>query len=120
MSVAIGDVSDGGFIFAVLLINATVGSVQEWKAQSSAEALKHVIATWAVVRRGGGFESVASESLVPGDIVHLESGARVPADLRLIEAQEMLADEALLTAARTGDEAALSVDEACAKIAART
>ena len=114
VSVAIGDVSDGGFIFAVLLINATVGSIQEWKAQSSAEALKHVIATAAVVRRAGGHEAVPSETLVPGDIVQLESGARVPADLRLIDTHEALADEALLTGESTAvikqEDAALAPD----------
>ena len=114
ISFAIGNFSDAGFIFAVLLINATVGTIQEWKAQASAEALKRVIATTAVARRAGGHEAVASETLVPGDIVQVESGTRVPADLRLIDTNEVLVDEALLTgesvAVAKREDAALAPD----------
>jgi magnesium-transporting ATPase (P-type) len=97
VSVAIGDLSDALFIFAVLQINAVVGTVQEWKAESGADALRKLIRNRTIVRRDGSDREIDSEGLVPGDIVRLDSGSQVPADLRLITAMSLKVQESLLT-----------------------
>ena len=97
VSLAIGNVSDAGFIFGVLTINALIGAVQEWRAESSAQALVSLVRVRATVARDGARQLVDAHDLVPGDIVYLESGQAVPADVRLIAAQRLRADESLLT-----------------------
>jgi Ca2+-transporting ATPase len=97
VSLALGEMVDAAFIFAVLQINAVVGAVQEWKAEASAGRLRSMVRTQSVVLRDGARREVASEELVPGDIVLLESGTRVPADMRLVSARELSVDESLLT-----------------------
>ncbi len=84
VSLAIGELTDALFIFAVLQINAVIGTVQEWRAETSAEALQGLIHNQAVVVRDGLRREVDSVELVPGDIVRLESGSLVPADIRLL------------------------------------
>ncbi len=96
-SVAIGHVTDAIFILAVLLINAGVGTYQEWRAETRARALKELVRGSTVVRRDGVLQRLPAEVLVPGDIVQVESGDKIPADLRLIDAQRLLVDESLLT-----------------------
>ena len=97
VSLAIGNIEDAGFIFAVLLFNAGLGTYQEYKAESAAAALKQVMKITAKVTREGEREEVESTELVPGDIVSLQSGSSVPADIRLLRAQDLRADESLLT-----------------------
>jgi len=97
VSLAIGSVSDAVFIFAVLLFNASLGAYQEYRAESAAEALKQVVRIEAEVLRDGRRRKVASEALVPGDVVVLRAGTAAPADLRLLEAQDLSADESMLT-----------------------
>ena len=101
VSALTGEWSDAGFIFAVLLINAVIGTYQEYSAARSAAALSGLVSTHARVLRQDGERSEAYEidasEVVPGDIVLLESGSKVPSDLRLITAQELEIDEALLT-----------------------
>ena len=97
VSLAIGDVKDAGFIIAVLIINALIGSTQEWKAEQSSRALKQLLKMRASVMRDGEVWELDPERLVPGDIVWLESGNRVPADLRLIRTHNLEVDESLLT-----------------------
>ncbi|MEM0448890.1 MAG: HAD-IC family P-type ATPase [Methanomassiliicoccales archaeon] len=97
VSVLIGDVKDAIFISVVLLINAIIGTFQEIKAERSAEQLQKLLQTTARVKREGREMLVKAEELVPGDIVLLESGSRVPADLRLISHQNLSVDESLLT-----------------------
>lgn len=92
-----GDFKDAFFIFAVVLLNAGLGTFQEWRAERSAAALQHLLHITAHVRRGGVERRVNAEDLVPGDIVLLESGQRVPADLRLLAANNLTIDEAFLT-----------------------
>lgn len=101
VSVAIGEATDAILILAVLLINAVVGTFQEWKAESSARALESMVPTRAVVLRDGARVRIASADLVPGDIVELESGDSVPADIRLLEGLELRVDEAALTGEST-------------------
>jgi magnesium-transporting ATPase (P-type) len=97
VSLALGQYFDASFIFVVLQINAIIGTVQEWKAETSAEALRSMVRTRTVVLRDSRRIRVDGADLVPGDIVLLESGAQVPADTRLLESQDLMADESLLT-----------------------
>jgi magnesium-transporting ATPase (P-type) len=92
-----GDVKDAIFIFVVILLNATIGTLQEWRAEQSAHALQKMLKVQARVRRVGQQISVDAEELVPGDLVLLESGDKVPADLRLVLANNLAIDEAFLT-----------------------
>jgi magnesium-transporting ATPase (P-type) len=89
--------TDAGFILAVLIINAIIGTYQEYTAERSAESLRQLISTQARVIRNGDAYEIDAEELVPGDIVLLESGSRVPADLRLIDSRGIAIDESLLT-----------------------
>lgn len=88
---------DAGVILAVVLINAVVGFVQEGRAEQALSAIHAMIAPHAIVLRDGARQVVAVQRLVPGDIVMLEPGDRVPADLRLLRARGATMDEASLT-----------------------
>ncbi len=88
---------DTGVILAVVLANAVIGFVQEGKAETAMAAIRGMLAPRAAVLRDGQRQSVDGASLVPGDIVLLEAGDKVPADLRLIEARGLAAQEAILT-----------------------
>ncbi|HJL16145.1 MAG TPA: HAD-IC family P-type ATPase, partial [Sandaracinaceae bacterium LLY-WYZ-13_1] len=101
VSFAIGSIQNGAFIGAVLLLNAIIGTVQEWKAEASAAALRSAVEIPARVRRDGEVREVEAEALVPGDVVRVESGDRVPADLRLTDENNVRADESLLTGEST-------------------
>ena len=97
VSLAIGDIKDAGFIIGVLVLNALIGTYQEWKAERSSHALRKLLQIHASAYRDGEVREIDAEQLVPGDIVWLESGNRVPADLRLLSAQGLEVDESLLT-----------------------
>lgn len=88
---------DAAVIVAVVLINALVGFIQEGKAERALNAIRDLIAPHASALRDGHRTSVPATELVPGDIVLLEAGDRVPADLRLLRARSLLIDEAALT-----------------------
>lgn len=88
---------DSGVIAAVVILNAIIGFIQEFKAEESVRALKRMVVPKARVIRDGKEKEINSEGLVPGDIVLLASGAKVPADLRLLHAIELRIDEAMLT-----------------------
>ncbi|MCL7487245.1 MAG: HAD-IC family P-type ATPase [Desulfobulbaceae bacterium] len=88
---------DSGVIAAVVILNALIGFFQEYKAEESVRALKRMVVPKARVIRDGREKEINSEELVPGDIVVLASGAKVPADLRLVHAIELRVDEAMLT-----------------------
>lgn len=88
---------DSGVIFAVIILNAIIGYFQEYKAEESVRALKKLVVPKAKVIRDGIEKEINSEELVPGDIVLLFSGNKVPADLRLIHTIELKIDEAVLT-----------------------
>lgn len=88
---------DAGVIFAVVLINAVVGYIQEAKAEQAMEALAQSIVTVANVIREDLPQQIPADQLVPGDLVHLEAGDKVPADLRLIEVKNLHIDESTLT-----------------------
>ncbi len=97
VTVLVGEFSDAGVIAFVLLLNATVGFLQERKAEASVKALARLVVPKARVIREGSEEEISSEDLVPGDIVILASGVKVPADIRLFKANEVRIDEAMLT-----------------------
>jgi Ca2+-transporting ATPase len=97
VSLLIREWSDAGFIFAVLLLNAVIGTAQEYSAQRAAAALQRLVTTRCRVLRQGDTHELDAEELVPGDIVLLESGERVPADMRLLASHDLEVDESLLT-----------------------
>ncbi len=97
VSVMIGDLSDAFFIAVVIAINTLIGTVQEFSAAKSARSLQNMTSTQSQVLRQGIIQWIPTDSLVPGDIVLLESGNKMPADLRLIQTQNLEIDESLLT-----------------------
>ncbi len=84
-------------ILVIVVMNAILGFYQEYKAEQAVEALKAMVSPHVLVMRNGKEESIDSKDLVPGDIVILEAGSRVPADCRLLEAANLEVDEAALT-----------------------
>ena len=103
-----GLLNDAGFIAAVLAVNAVIGGYQEWKAEQSSRALQQLLQIRATVVRDGEAREIDAQSVVPGDIVWLESGNRVPADLRLLSTHGLENDESLLT----GESLAVGKDPA--------
>lgn len=97
LSFIIGDKKDSFFIFLVIFINAAIGSFQEWKAEKSAESLQNLLKILIKVKRDKNELIINAEDLVPGDVVILESGNKVPADIRLISFNNLKVDESLLT-----------------------
>ncbi len=97
VSAMTGDLKDAGFIAAVLVINAVIGAYQESQAEKSSHALRKMLRIHAQVERDGEIREVRADEVVPGDVVWLESGNRVPADIRLLSAQGLEVDESLLT-----------------------
>jgi Ca2+-transporting ATPase len=94
---AIGDLKDAVMVGAVTLINAILGFVQEHRAERALQALRRMVSLQTRARRAGRVEEVAAQALVPGDVVLLEAGERVPADGRLFVAQSLEIDESALT-----------------------
>ena len=101
ITLALGEYVDALVIGLVLVLNATIGTFQERKAEQSVRALQHLVAPKARVLRDGHERELPSAELVPGDTVLLESGMRVPADVRLAECQSLTVDESLLTGEST-------------------
>jgi magnesium-transporting ATPase (P-type) len=101
LSIIIEEWSDAGFIAAVLLINAIIGTTQEFSAQRAATALNKLVTSRCRVLREGDAYEIDSEQLVPGDILFLESGDRIPADIRVLSSNDLEIDESLLTGEST-------------------
>ncbi len=93
----LGHFVDAGVIVAVVVINAIVGFLQEGKAEQALAAIRDMIAPHATVLRGGKRHKIDAREIVTGDVVVVEAGDKTPADLRLIRARNVLADEAILT-----------------------
>ena len=89
--------TDTYVILTILILNAILGFVQEYRAEKAVEALRKLINPRSVVIRSGEERNIDSTLLVPGDIVKLEAGDRVPADLRVIESYNLESDESILT-----------------------
>ena len=92
-----GDWVDAAVIFGVILINALIGFIQEGKAENALSAIRNMLSLSATVVRDGTKAPMAAEELVPGDIVFLQSGDKVPADLRLLDVKNLRIDESALT-----------------------
>src|SRR5262245_3282325 len=88
---------DAGIIFAVVVLNALLGFIQEGKAEKALDSIRNMLSAEAKTVRGGETRMTPAEQLVPGDVVILESGDKVPADLRLVGAKNLRAEEAALT-----------------------
>ncbi|MCQ4209674.1 cation-translocating P-type ATPase [Streptomyces longispororuber] len=93
----LGDWVDFSVILAVAVINAAIGFVQEGRAEKALDGIRAMLSVSAHVHRDGAWAEVDAEDLVPGDVVRLRSGDRIPADLRLLEATALQVDEAALT-----------------------
>ncbi len=91
------DYIDSAVIAAVVILNAVVGFTQEYKAEESMKALKRLLALKSIVVRDGAEKEVDASEIVPGDVVFLRAGQRIPADLRLISTSEFRVNEAPLT-----------------------
>ncbi len=97
VSFLLREISDALIIVVVVLVNATVGVIQEGKAQKALDSLKKMTSPHALVRRSGKVCKVAADTLVTGDVVILETGAQVPADVRLIRGWNLKVEESALT-----------------------
>ncbi len=93
----VGDLEDAAVILIVVILNAALGFYQEYRAEATLAALKNMLAQHARVRRGGEVVNILAQDLVPGDIVLLEAGDRVPADGRVLAAHNVEVAEAALT-----------------------
>lgn len=93
----VGEITDAIIIFIVIVLNAVIGIVEESKAEKALEELKKISTPKAIVKRDGKVSEISSEELVPGDVVILDAGRFVPADLRLIETANLQIEESALT-----------------------
>jgi Ca2+-transporting ATPase len=113
LSILVGEVLDAAMIGAIVILSALLGFFQEYKAEQALEALKKMLSPTITVLRDGKEEDVPSKSLVPGDILLLEAGDKIPADARLLEVRSLDCDEAPLTGESVPvrkDTAPLSLD----------
>ncbi len=97
ITAALGHWIDSGVIAGVVVINAIIGFIQEGKAEQALDAIRSLLSHNATVTRGGSRLTIAAEELVPGDVVVVQSGDKVPADLRLFRARALRVQEAVLT-----------------------
>lgn len=118
-TVLLGDWIDASVIFGVVLINAAVGFVQEGKAERALNAVHHMLAAKANVVRSGLRAQIDAQDLVPGDIVLLESGDKVPADIRLLQIRNLRVMEAALTGESLPSEKAFASQSPQAALADR-
>jgi cation-transporting ATPase F len=107
ITAGLGEYVDSAVIFGVVVINSIVGFIQESKAEAALEGLRSMVRTQARVVRDGYEQTVPSDELVPGDLVLLDAGDKVPADLRLTRLAEMQVDESALT----GESVPVTKDE---------
>jgi Ca2+-transporting ATPase len=97
LSALVGEVVDAAIIAAIVVFVAVLGFLQEYRAERAIEALKKMLSPTITVLRGGREEEVPSKDLVPGDMMLLEAGDKVPADARIVEEHSLRCDEASLT-----------------------
>jgi cation-transporting P-type ATPase F len=97
LTAALGETVDASVVFAVVVVNAVIGFLQEAKAERALDALAAMVRTEATVLRDGVASRISSDDLVPGDLVVMDAGDKVPADLRLVHAREFKVDGSALT-----------------------
>ncbi len=97
LSVMLGHYVDAGVILAVVIINGIIGFIQEGKAEEALRAILSMTTTMCLVQRDGQLHNMDAAALVPGDVVQLQAGDRVPADMRLLSSKELRCDESALT-----------------------
>lgn len=97
LALLLGKPTDALVVFGAVVINAVIGFIQEYRAGKAIEALAAMIPTAATVLRGGQALAISAVDLVPGDVVTLQSGDKIPADLRLLRVKNLLVEEAALT-----------------------
>ena len=97
ITIAIGEYSDAIIILLVVVLNAVIGVVQEAKAEKAVEALQKMTTPKSLVRRDGEVIEINSEEVVPGDLIILDAGRFIPADIRLIESANLQIEESALT-----------------------
>ncbi|WP_373187597.1 cation-translocating P-type ATPase [Halopseudomonas sp.] len=110
---------DTAVIFAVVLVQGLVGFIQEGRAEKALAAIRHMLAPWATVLRDGERLHVDASGLVPGDVILLEPGDRVPADIRLEQVHGLTVDESMLTGESVPVEKGLAVQTADAPLGDR-
>lgn len=93
----VGEPTDALVILVIIILNAVIGFVQDFRAEKALEALREMAASHALVRRDGQYQEIVATELVPGDVVMLEAGNIIPADLRLVETANLQVNEAPLT-----------------------
>jgi len=96
-SAVIGEILDAVVIVAIVVLNSIFGYIQEYKAEKAIEALKRLSSPESTVIRDGRKQTMPSKLLVPGDMVVLEQGTKVPADLRILETTDLQIDESVIT-----------------------
>ncbi|MER0169188.1 MAG: cation-transporting P-type ATPase [Nitrosomonas sp.] len=119
LTAVLGHWVDSGVILGVVVINAIIGFVQEGKAEKALNAIRRMLSLSAIVIRAGQREQIPAEQLVPGDIVLLQSGDKVPADLRLLHCKNLRIEEAALTGESQAVEKSISAVEAVTAIGDR-
>lgn len=97
IAAAIGELGDAVTILAIVILNGALGFIQEWRAEQAIAALKAMLSPKATALRNGAHAVLPAQDLVPGDVVTVEAGDQVPADLRLFETVDFRLDEAVLT-----------------------
>lgn len=97
ISVFLGEIYDAATIIAIVLLNAVLGFIQEYRTEKTLEALADMTAPTARVIRDGKLKTIPAAELVPGDLIEIESGDRVPADSVILQCSGLYADEAMLT-----------------------
>lgn len=110
---------DSGVIFGVVIINAIIGFLQEGKAERAMDAIRNMLSPSAMAWRDNHLREVPAEQLVPGDVVQLQAGDRVPADLRLLRLRDLRIDEAALTGESVPVEKLTACTAATAPVAER-
>ncbi|MCU0301843.1 MAG: HAD-IC family P-type ATPase, partial [Candidatus Nanopelagicales bacterium] len=116
----LGDWVDFWVILAVAVISALIGYIQEGRAEHALEGIKQMLSLTAHVRRDGEWAEVPSDELVPGDIVRLRSGDKVPADMRLVQAVNLRVEESALTGEAVPTEKAVAPVEEDAGVGDRS
>ena len=97
LSAVVGELIDAGIIAAIVVFCAVLGFINEYRAERALEALKKMLSPTTIVLREGREEEISAKELVPGDVLLLEAGDKIPADARLVESHSLMCDEASLT-----------------------